>query len=507
MPVIYFIGDRTSEQAIGPKTHNGIMQAYAIRRDDPLNMIYLGGHRIEDAPSYNITEGVIVPEYRFLSGRNVVVETQITEDRVKGVSFNLMLPNRVLSVTDRIYQLQSKCDFDLALVPFECGSGCDEYFYVAEAARFGAKQITNAVIGYDDQEAPITTMRTVKTQGQLLSYYGLEVRALTAAPGPLYAVAVVDEEIQPCQGCDCPYQIMARAGGDGVAAPFFQSSLDGGNNWIDLDTTALPVGSIITTIAGIGGRGIFGYSDVVDGTGTLGGVGYVNELGVLVVSPIVDQAGAPYASLGIQSVIEAGGRLYAFGTNGEVLFSCDEGLNWTQLNNPMTQTVIAADYDKNTGVIYLGGTNGAVWAWDFNAWVDLTPIVNLGAVDVTDVDVTGNDQLLLGTSTGIVVENFSVRGGGAWTQTAAFANAVQASAGDRFNYRSIVASGNQIVKRDLNSFQRFEALTTLTGNVTAMVAGFPLLDEGENAFWAVTDDGEMVRLSACGLCIESGLCA
>lgn len=509
MPVIYFVGDSTKEQAVGAGTYNGNMQMYAIRRDRPLSLIYLGGHRIDDAPTYNLTEGVIIPEYRFIGGRNQVVERQVTSDRVKGVSINLMLPNKIISVTDRIYQGQSNCEYDIAFVPFECKSGCDQYFMVGENARFGTKQITSGIVAYDDQEGPITAMRTISVQGALKTYLGLEVRSLTPAANALYAIVVGDESNTLCQGCNCPYSVIYRGGGvpGETPAPILQSSFDGGATWDNVTSTAVGA-QFITSLAIVNNRVIWGSSDVADGDGTAGKLGWINSDGVAVASTLLDSTGAADTSAGIQRLLVAGSRVYAFGTAGEVWYSCDGGLTFVSVVSGITETILAADYNSNKGYFVLGTVDGEVWIWNGTAFSDITASVGLtAATDITDVVVTGEDSVAVGNALGEFAENFAVSvDQTAWSQTAAFASGVFGSSGDDRNYRFIAGSGNELFRRDLTTQQVFEQIASLEGDVTASVAGSPLLDEGHNAFWFVTDEGETVRVASCGLCVEDGAC-
>ena len=139
MPVTYFKGGKNDEQSVGPQLDSGKMTMYAVRRDAPLNLIYLGGHRLDEAPTYNTTERKIAPEYRRENGRNVLVERTLTGDKVKSLSFNMQLPNKLLSVSDRLYQQQEKYTFDFLLTPESCEDECDTFFYVGEEMILGAR--------------------------------------------------------------------------------------------------------------------------------------------------------------------------------------------------------------------------------------------------------------------------------------------------------------------------------------------------------------------------------
>src|SRR5687768_7144663 len=139
MAIIYFNGGEEDEQAKGAILESGTMLAYAINTARPNQLISLGGHFMDDAPSYNITEPRVLPIYRHVNGRNIIEEQQLTEDVVRSITFNLMLPKRAISVTDRLYQQQKNCELNLAFTPDTCAEDCDSFFWLAKNIRFGVK--------------------------------------------------------------------------------------------------------------------------------------------------------------------------------------------------------------------------------------------------------------------------------------------------------------------------------------------------------------------------------
>jgi hypothetical protein len=503
MPIVFFSGGIDDEQARGGDTLNSFMRGYVIRRDDPLNMIFIGGHEISDAPTYNETVGLTVNRKVSKNGRNVVREEKITGDVVKSVELNLLLPNRAVSVTDRIYQMQANCDYDIVFVPTTCDFGCDRYFLVGEDATFGTKKLSNGILGYDDNEQPIEWTRTVMFTGNFKQFNGMEVASLASAAQPLYSVLVLDSDNTTCQGCDCPYQTIYRGG----EAVLLEVSTDGGATWTAVDTTAIPIlptPPIITSIISVNGRIIFGYSDVADAVGTAGGVAYIDSSGVAVVSNFTDSAGAAYVPLGTQNLINAGGKVYAFGSDGEILISCDGGLNFVLSDQTtVTDTILTSDYDSVNAIVYLGTIGGGVFGWDFTSFTDYTVAVGT-AGDVTAIVVPYKDQVQVYDSLGALYENFGVVAGKDWIQTGAFGSAVYGAAGDSRNYRTVAGAATTIFLRDLNTLQSFEEFTTLAGNVTQIFAPAPLEDEGESYFVVVTDTGETIVIRECGICLSGG---
>lgn len=505
MPVIYFNGDRSEEQAKGAILDNGIIQAYAVRRTDPINLIFLGGHRIDDAPSYNISEGKVLPVYRFLDGRNKVVEQQLSSDVVKSVEFNLMLPSKQVSVTDLLYQSQQNCTYDLFFAPLGCDEGCDEWFWYGEDAVFGTKQIQNAIIGYDDSEGPISMMRTVRTANQLLTYNGMELVEMAEATNALYAVMILDET-EECVGCDCPYQTIVRGGaGDALAEPDLEYSVDGGATWTAIDTSAIAVDTIITDIKYVNGYLVVCTADVADADSTSGEIAYSIGIGGAMALATLD-----VVSTGFQTMEILGGKLYAFGDDGIVYSSCDSGVSWTKdLSSPITETIIDSAVDTSNGMIYLACDAAEAWAFDGELFTDLT--AEVGATPATallSAVVWRPGAPAFGGADGYLYENWNWDGAGTgvWVATNFGATtSIGALAGDNKGYRGLAGVDNNIYRRSVATKQQWVYFNGVTGNFTKLVPGYPLPDEGISYFLGVTDTGETARIAKCELCFD--LCA
>lgn len=499
MAVIFFNGGYEDEQAKGGDTINSFMRGYIIRRDDPLNMIFIGGHEISDAPTYNETEGLMIPRRVNINGRNVVREETITSDYVKSIELNLNLPNRAVSVTDRVYQSQKNCDYDIVFVPTTCDFGCNRYALLGEDITLGVKKLANGILGWDDNEQPIEWTRTLKITGNLKQYNGLEVVNLAAAAQDLHAAYVVDDNSGSCQGCDCPYQTMYRGG----AANLLQVSTDGGVTWTAVNTAALPAAHIITSIVSLNNRIIFSYADVANAIAVTGGVAYINAAGVAVLSTLEDD-GAAFVSDGVQDLVVAGNKVYSFGTAGEIMVSCDGGFTFEYVNQTeITDTILDADYDAVSQVMWIGTVTGGVFSWDFQSFVDYTAAVS-SAFDITAVRVLTENQVAVYDANGDIYENWNVSGGADWVQTAALGNDIFGVGLDKRNYRSVVASGATIFVRELSNLLQFEPVTTLANAIFASYTPAPLEDEANNFFLFVGDAGQTTIVRQCGICLSGG---
>lgn len=493
MPKIFFNGDESDEQSVGPTLNSGVMQLFAMRRTSPLNMISLGGHRIDDAPEYNNTEAIMNMSYRHLNGLNVVEETQLNPEVVKSLNLPLALPNRLVSVTDRIYQEERRSRlFDYVLVPDTCDDNCDEFFWFGNDGRLGIKTITSSILGYDENATPINTTRSLRVTGNLREYHGMVPKTLLDHDGALYAVAINEDR---CAESACPYQELAVGGAD----TDILYTTDGGTNWSTVDTTAIStdvVSAIITDLAYFNGLLVIAYSDVADGTGTDGGLAYSASYAAAVLGQAAD---------GIQKLVNAGNRLYAFGTAGEAFYT-ENGIDWTDVSlTGVTEDVLDADYDKASNTIFLAVSNGEVYAFDpvLNAATDITSDVGVTvATDVTSVTVEGPRQVAFGGADGNVYENFAYGDGGSWSTTANLGGSIAALASAGNAYRVIAGVADDIQRRDLFTRQAWQVETTVAGNITAIVRGLPLPNEGVNYFVAVDAGNRVTAFTACDLCIE-----
>lgn len=500
MPVVYFKGGVNDEQAKGAKLDNGVMQFYAIRRDDPTKLIFLGGHRVDDAPTYNTSDAKIAPEYVRRNGRNVVVERQLSSDYVKSMEWNMMLPDRLVSVTDFIYQNQNKCKYDLAIIPLSCDDACDKFFWLGDDLRFGSKQMQNTPVGYDDNEAPINMQRVARTAGQLMTYKGLQLSQFADATQAMYAIKIIEDE-NGCDGCGCPYQVIVRGGAaPALGYPVLEYTDDGGLTWNTITTTGLDADSIITDIEYINGYLVVSYSDVANATGTDGGVAY--SLGV---GPAMTASTMDVASAGIQGLIIVKGRLYAFGTDGELYESCDNGINFVQMTVPatFTETVIEAAYDTEQDFLFFACDNASAWMFDGNAFTDLSAeIAPTAATALNAVYVWRSKGVAFGGADGMIYENWSFEGTGTGNWVVGdFGSSVGALVGDGLGYRSLAGVTTSLYIRDLNTLQQWETLITQTGNITALDFGNAMVEEGVNFFVGVTDTGETFQVAKCELCL------
>lgn len=508
MSTVYFNVGESEEQAIGPVLDSGRMQVYAVRRDRPTELIYLGGHPINDAPSYNTTEGKINPVYKTIQGRHIVVEEQMNSDYIKSLTLNLMLPNRLLSVTERIFQTQNSCTYDLLFVPNECFDGCDEFFWLLQDVKLSPTQFQNAIVGWDDNEGPINRMRTVRGTGNFVQYLGLEYDVVSSgSANEWYAVDVFEREASgaTCAGCECPDQVLLRAGVDDTAVPttlVIEKSEDGGASWSTFSNTTAAL-NIPMNIFVDGARILLPTTDDPTGaSGSAGGILYIDGL-----SGTVEDATLGAATTGLHVIVKRGNILYAFGN--EAFRSLDGGLNWEAVSLPVgfTEAILSAAIDKTTGNIFLGATSGNVLVFNGSSFVDITADITSTA-DVTAVNIPAPGSVQLGFADGTIEEVVSYEGlGSTWTSETLNADyTISGIFADGFNYRTIAVAydsgvGSKIFVRDAFRKQSWEEVQTV--GTTEFVNGDPgaiLQEEGANAFFFAATDGTIAKFTACQRC-------
>lgn len=508
MPLKFFVGDETNEQSLGPVLNSGRVQLYAARREDPLNLIYLGGHRIDDAPDYTNTEAKISPEYRHEAGRNIVVEKTIVPESVKQIEWTLALPNRVLNAADRLAQAQASSEYDYFFIPSSCDDGCDEWFWLAEEGVLGARQITSAPVGFDENEGPITSTRTLRTKGQVRTYLGMEQRLVRDHTKALYAITIAEELCS--DGDACPFQHQYAGGADMTLI----GTHDKWGTVVSIDASAvneageMDPDDVITSVLYHNNVLIVAVSDVVDGDGTEGGAGYSVNDAPVVPSTFLNANGSAATPKGMQVVLPGpGGRVYIFGTSGEGYYSENNGITFHALTTGITTTIIDAAYDSVNGYMYLVTEDGEVWRYDGSAFVEITAAVSpTAATDLVCVNITGINSIAIGGADGNIYESFD--GGATWQQTYDLgASPVHAIMGSTVGaYRVVAGAGTSLFQRDVFRRQEWEAVAAatadqFTGDVMGGAAGKPLAEEGNAYYVFVTDDGEIVELSHCKLCL------
>lgn len=507
MSIIFYTGDETNEQAIGPVLDSGRMKLYAINRDDPLNLVFLGGHPVNDAPSFTSSEGKINPRYVTRAGRNVVIDEQMNSAYIKSFTMTIMLPNSLKSVAENLYKQQERgCSFDLVLVPQDCNDGCDEYFWYVPDVIFSQPQFTNALVGFDDNEGAINRTMELRATGNFITYYGMEYDVLASGlTNDYFAMKVYDGvKAGACGGCSCPDTAFVRAGVDdasSVTAIVLEQSQDGGASW----NTITYSGSETDTPVDIfqdGSRLLFPTTDDPTGAaGTSGGIIYVDGL-----TGTAADATLGSASTGLHTIVKRSGVLFAFGA--EAFKSTDGGLNWTGISYPVGFTAVAlvSAIDPSTGLIYIGATGGNALVFNGKAFVDITTDLSTSD-DITAVTVTGNNSVMFGTAGGEVIETFDYKGVGntTWVTTAidTAADITHLFSDDR-NARVLAVAltsgtGTKFWLRDAYNAHGWRTIQSVSAELVDGDYGEVLVDEAVNAFYAIGND-DIVSVQACGRC-------
>lgn len=506
MAIIFFNGSGEDEQAKGGVLDAGVMEAYVVNTNSPTQLIYLGGHFMDDAPTYNNTEARVLNTYKHVNGRNIIEETQTAQEVVKSVTFNLMLPKRALSVTDRLYQQQKSQNYNIVFAPDTCADPCDNYFWVAKDIKFGIKQITSTILGFDENGNPIDTMRTLRGTGNMVTYLGLETKLLATMPGSaeIHGIAIVDER---CEGDACPYQKFIVVG-DGIA----RLTEDGGASFTALTITAITtdlVGAILTDVKYAGGNYVVSYADVVAAP-TDGGVAYSVDGAAFVLATGIT------AGIGIVGLLEAFGKLYAYGESGSLFVSCDNGVSWAAVTTGIATDLLAAAYDKYNNLVLLGGEDNTLYTWDGTTFTDISTAVTwvAGTSDVLDIANFGKGRFAVGTYDGKLYEHYDITNASAAnpfvaTRTLATTVLVGGIAGDDLGARLLwgeagAAAGN-LQLRDVTTKMSVESQYTLgaADTVYAAAVGKPLEDEGHNYFLFGTALGKLIQVAACNLCVNT----
>jgi len=500
MTVILFNNEGFSEpQAIGADLNSGNMRMFAIRRQRPTELISLGGHPVNDAPTYNLTEGKTVPVYRHINGRNILEEKAISSGIVKSMSQNVMLPNRILSVTNEISRLQDRYTYDVVYVPNSCFENCDQYFWLSRDIRFDPVQIQNAVVGYDENEGAINRQRVMKSTGQLVEYRGLDSRIIGTSTGNIITSVVRFE--QGCSSGTCSDKNLIQIGTDDLATPttsIVQYTTDGGVTWTSFTTTAL--GALVGMDAIFyDDKLIIVSTDKPSGAASTTGKIVYSALGGTLTEATLDTP----ATGGFYTIDKIGSTLFAFGK--QVYKSCDAGLTWNAVTSPITEIILSSAFDKYNNQIILGTTNGEVWLFNGVIFTELTGLPATPG-NITAIGVVTQNGYIAGDVAGKIYEVYELDNiVDAWSVKTLGSTAIRSIVTDDYGYRVLVNVGTSIYERSAFTLQEWTSLTGLatTGSYYSIISGEIFPNEGVNAFFGGTDAGELVQIATCGRCFGS----
>lgn len=490
------VGQSGSEQAWGGTPFSGKNQAVIMLDSNTATLYSLDGHLMNDAPEYESAETKYGKRTVVVNGRNQTQEFVIAPEYTKRVSLTTMTPQRQRSVLVNFYDLQERGNkLHVAIVPNECLEGCDQWFLVLREANMSIPKITSGLVSDDENEAAIDNETTFTGLGNFVRYEGLTTSAITTQGT---AAAVYGVAYDTGDGCSdsgdasCINQNLIRVG-DGIA----EVSTDGGGTWSALTITAITtdvVGAILTGVVRSGNNWVMTYSDVVDGTGLDGGIAYsVNGAAAVIAQ----------ATTGSQGVIKAFGKLYAFGTAGEMHVSSDNGITWTAVTTGITEDILAADFDETNQLMFIAATAGKAYVYDGTSFNEISTEVGAGANDLTAVSVITDGKVMFGDAAGSVYENqVATVLTKTYTKIVIGSGAVNFIGGDQVGgFRTLVTEGANVWVRDVFTDQEFELHSTLSGVINAGVAGESLTDFAAGNFVLVAEDGTGAMVQNCNLCI------
>ena len=505
MPQINFVGNEQDEQAVGAELNSQAMKVFAVVQNKPTQMHFLGGHEIPDAPDYEVDDAKVISKRKFKDGLNYTEDQEIVPETIKKLTWTIDQPSRAVTVTDRLFQQQRNCKMALAAIPTDCVDECDKFVWVGADLRFRPSRLNSGLQTYGADDSAILKQQTATTTGDLLKYYGMEASTFyTGANETIEKILIVDEYCGNGD-CGCPYQKIIIAG-KGSTDPFVKVSLDGGSTWTAMTITAVTAdlgvgGGSITDMVYHNGTLIVAYSDVVAGTGTVGGIAISTDLANLALANI-DEG---FTQEGIQTLTVARGNVYAFGTAGGALVSCNGGSTWTEITTGITEDILDSDYDPDTQSIFLACSGAKAYQYTFKTFVDISSAVSpTAATDLTAVAVVAPGSVMFGGGDGNLYENTDVRRSTTWS-VAVFSAAIHTIVGDGLNMRVLIGTGNNVYIRELLTYQEWTLKSAVGAAVKDIVFGKPLPGEGPN-YTLVGSVAKIVEIAACNICLE-GNCA
>lgn len=304
----------------------------------------------------------------------------------------------------------------------------------------------------------------------LLEVFGYIQRGTSA--DALYALGIFTEDCSINQD-QTLYNSMIAVGGQGTTNPIviLLSTDRFATTSAPSDDGSPPNGSIGTSVWTEGDIVLVGFADVADGgAGTVGGTLFSVDAGdnFTIDADITE----PVFGVGLfnDQYIAVGGTT----AGGAKVWLSEDGINWTAVTDtdlPTDSHVEDFAMDNDEGVGYIVCGDGTLYRIEpAGDTVNVVPMTNIpGAPASLDtVDVKAADHIAISGVTGYYAE--STDGGASWTQPSVPTSSdVVGNAGNAF--RSVVAAGTQVFRRDVLSNNEYTLLTfsagaSVTGNVT-----------------------------------------
>lgn len=534
MPIIYYNENEQKEQAIGGILLNNQVKIYIVDRAKPNELIFLGGHRIDDALDLNVTEPLIFMEYENVNGINTVVERQVTSEIVKSVTFNLQLPSKSISVVKRLAQRQDRCTYDMLLIPQNCDTNCDLWAWYGADVKFNKERATNGAVGFDDNQAQITVERPVRVSGEILNYLGIQPFSLFTTDGAtntsgIFAVDLVVEEPDCDCGCDYDVYYLSALSLLGGAQEFaYRLAEQKETTYIDITTLGTSIGQS-NQIEKIGNNVVLAgrdgsQADLIVGYWTVGSAAFS--------TPILDDVatedfltGGVLAADGFVQLLKLNNRLYiaANGSAGDdaMLFATSNGIDWKTVTDSLVDVPYSSYADSANNYLIFGGALANLWTYNPRSNKE-TEVTNNGvafpvASNVTAITMQSPTHIIVGFSTGELYEAYdwnSEKATGTFELTNTFANAVNRLSSDQNNgYRLLVITGNELWERSPNSYLEFKRLFTASElsmtNLLNIVKVDNLPEEKDNVYFVsggypstTSNDPVIYRVSSCGFCVN-----
>lgn len=501
MGVITLTGGENDEQALGPLMHAAKLRVYAQAQQSPLNLFAMTGHRINDAPEYETVEAKIAPRYRVLNNVNVVEDEQIVGETIKSTSLNIDLPGRAVTQADQIRRLQTNgFKFNYGIVPLGCPTKCDEIFEIIQAAEMGAIRKTSGLVNYGDDADVITRQATVKGPGDFLKYLGLQQRLLRDfTTVDLYAITELFDDCVANVGC--PWQSWIVGGTAGYLAT--TRNKFGSMSVITTTTITNDVAAAVITDVEVlpGNQFVIAYAATPNGVSPTGGLAYSANGAAAVLATM------PGDKAGVQALVAAYGKVFAFGNAGKIWQSCDNGFTWTTVVSPISgsDTILDATFDPSRNMIYIATDAPELWQYDGATFTNITTkLGSVGAVDFTAVWVQAPDHVAVGTSGGTVYDLINASSVTPQVFASSLgANAVADGVGDGRVARTLAGSSTRYFTRDFITKQSFQQSAALPGNVTRMAGGRQQDGEGLNFVLVAEASGHLYSLESCFPCLTA----
>lgn len=447
----------------------------------------LCGHDLSSF-SQELTDPVRVPICTIVNGRKRIVNKILAPGIVTEVSATLQFPSSLW--TPALHQARQglACNFNF-FAKFLCPPNENEaHAYVFQDSQLDPPTFAGDLIITSAETPTVINEQTTMRAPAIELIWGVKGELLTTLAGA--TTSVVDFNTVDCGTCETEPWLRMLAGSDDAD---FTTTNDRFTTSTVLGALDFPVpaSSVLTDLFANGNTVLVSYRNAA---GATGGVAVSSDGGQTFT--LATGLGG-YAYYGLTRLgsdyIAVGG---ATGAPARI-YRSRNGIAWTAVAASATlfatSNLRSVSADNVAGAFYAVGEDGSAVkgtpSGSGYTLTDITAAVAAGAVDLSSVEVLGEDFVAVGGPSGFYVESFD--GGEDFEAAAAFGGA-SAVFVDGNCLRTVAGTGTRIFERSILTNYEWKEVPLIGVTLTGDIVDVEMADPDYNYFLVSTDAGEVV---------------